>query len=124
LANQEKTLIFFYNAQSGVASMMKDYFHKIFSPETYECNLCALSYDNLGMRREWKKFIEQLSLKTKFKYQDHLEYYSLNSEHPLPALFLQKDGAMHELLNAKEMNLLKDLGSLIEKTKKAIEAHI
>jgi len=43
-------LIFVYNADSGLLNAMKDWAHKIVSPETYPCSLCALTYNNLGMR--------------------------------------------------------------------------
>jgi len=51
-------LIFVYNADSGLLNAMKDWAHKIVSPETYPCSLCALTYDNLGMRRPWREFIK------------------------------------------------------------------
>jgi hypothetical protein len=47
-------LIFVYNADSGILNAIKDLIHKNVSPETYPCSLCAVTYDNLGMKREWK----------------------------------------------------------------------
>ena len=37
------TLVFVYNADSGVFNALADAAHKIFSPRTYACNLCALA---------------------------------------------------------------------------------
>ena len=54
-----KTLIFVYNANAGLFNMMSDYAHKIISPETYECNLCALTYGNLGMKQKWKSLFQR-----------------------------------------------------------------
>lgn len=38
------TLIFVYNAKSGLISAFGDMVHKIVSPATYPCSLCALTY--------------------------------------------------------------------------------
>jgi len=46
LAASKTTKIFVYNADSGPINGLKDYFHKIIKPETYECNLCAVTFGN------------------------------------------------------------------------------
>ena len=38
-------LIFVYNAGSGKLNALFDMAHKIVSPTTYECSLCALTHD-------------------------------------------------------------------------------
>ena len=58
MALTNQTLIFVYNANSSVFSQITDYVHKITSPQTYQCNLFKLTYDNLGMKKEWKTFIQ------------------------------------------------------------------
>ena len=45
-------LIFIYNADSGLFNTVTDIAHKIFSPETYSCNLCALTHDYFTVRDE------------------------------------------------------------------------
>ena len=55
-------LIFIYNADSGIINSIKDFFHKTLRPETYECNLCAVSYGNLAMKSEWKNYINSLGI--------------------------------------------------------------
>ena len=44
-------LIFVYNANGGFFNGFSDYIHKLVSPKTYECSLCAITYDNLGMKK-------------------------------------------------------------------------
>ena len=51
-------LVFVYNARSGLFNALSDAAHKIFSPGTYQCNLCALTHTALGMRGEWRKFLD------------------------------------------------------------------
>ena len=38
-----RTLIFIYNANGGIFSAMADAAHKLVSPETYPCSLCAIT---------------------------------------------------------------------------------
>jgi len=81
-------LIFVYNANSGLLSAMKNWAHKIVSPETYPCSLCALTYDNLGMRRPWREFIKGLGYEVEFLHRDELaEQYGIHDV-PLPATFI------------------------------------
>jgi hypothetical protein len=59
-------LVFVYNADSGVFNTLSDIAHKIFSPETYACNLCALTHTNFGMRGEWKRLLKRLVCPSNF----------------------------------------------------------
>jgi hypothetical protein len=53
--------LFVYNADSGLFNLMSDIAHKVFAPATYPCNLCAFTHSPLGMRREWKSFLDSLA---------------------------------------------------------------
>ena len=65
---REKTqkLIFVYNADSGFLNTLGDFAHKIVRPSTYPCNLCAVTFGNLGMKMEWKKFVNSLDVNLTF----------------------------------------------------------
>ena len=71
--NDKKKLIFIYNANSGVINAAIDYLHKMFSPETYNCSLCSLTYNNFGKIGKWKKFLDSCNYDLVFIYRDHLE---------------------------------------------------
>ena len=49
-------LIFIYNAKSGIGNAFIDWAHKIISPKTYDCNLCSITYNNLGKEISGKNF--------------------------------------------------------------------
>ena len=51
----ESELIFIYNAKSGLVNEFLDFAHKIVSPGTYNCNLCAISYGNFSMKKKRRK---------------------------------------------------------------------
>ncbi|WP_273567857.1 hypothetical protein [Maribacter halichondriae] len=49
-------LIFIYNADSGFRNAIIDGAHKILSPNTYECNLCELTFGAFTENKVWAKF--------------------------------------------------------------------
>ena len=120
LRKMENELIFVYNADSGIMNAVKDYFHKVISPKTYECSLCTLTYDILGMKSEWKKAIKETGIKTIFLHKDELaERYSLSFE--LPVVLLKKGDKIRVLISAEQMNKIRSLNELIEIVNKTIK---
>ena len=105
-------LVFVYNADSGVFNTLTDAAHKIFSPRTYACNLCALTYGAFQMRGEWKEFLEGLGLPLEFLHADELAArYNLNDV-PLPAVFTKGDEGLSVLLSADNINACRTLDEL------------
>jgi len=105
-------LIFVYNADGDLFSKVTDFAHKIFSPSTYACSLCSLTYDNFGIKKEWADFIKDLDADLEFYHKDEFitKYKSLNSE--LPAIFINENGNSRELVDAKTINSFKSLDEL------------
>jgi hypothetical protein len=98
------TLVFVYNANGGLFNTLADVAHKIFSPETYACNLCALTHSNFGMRKEWRQFVESLGGAVEFLHADELkERYGVEGVR-LPVIFSREDESLRELVGAAEIN--------------------
>lgn len=108
------SLIFVYNADSGVFNTLSDIAHKIFSPETYACNLCALTHTNFGMRADWKQFIETLGQPVEFLHGDELKTcYGI--ENPvLPVVFKKTGENLETLLDTEAINECRDVTELKE----------
>ncbi len=105
-------LIFVYNAKSGAVNGLIDIGHKIISPQTYSCSLCALTHGNFSEKKEWKNIRENSGIEMEFLHKDEfLETYKLEAE--LPAVFIS-DCSVKQLISAKELNNLSSLNSLIE----------
>jgi hypothetical protein len=104
-------LIFVYNADSGLFSSITDFAHKILSPSTYQCQLCALTHGNFSIKKEWKSFIETLPLKTVFLYKDEFIRQN-NMVTAFPAVLLSKYGVIVTLLTKKEIENCKSLQEL------------
>lgn len=106
-------LIFVYNADGGLLHMVKDLIHKNVSPETYPCSLCAVTYDNLGMKREWKQFVHGLGREVEFLHRDQLRKTYGIANVQLPAAFTKCMGEMPRLwIDADQMNACASLGDL------------
>ncbi len=107
----KQQLIFIYNADSGLLNSLNDFAHKILSPSTYECHLCALTYGDLSMKEEWKSFIEKLPVKTIFFHKDEfLKTYKITAV--FPAAFIDEDGTVKSFLNKEEIEQCKTLHEL------------
>jgi len=105
-------LIFVYNADSGLLNAMKDWAHKIVSPKTYPCSLCALTYDNLGMRHPWREFVKELEYEVEFLHRDELEEQYGIKDAMLPAAFIQRDGKLDFWLTSETMDACNSLDEL------------
>lgn len=122
----ELKLIFVYNANSGLFSSVTDFAHKILSPSTYQCHLCALTYGNISMKNGWKSFIENLQVQTVFLHKDQFEtqYKTYTS---LPAIFIIVKDTVKEMITKQEIEVCHTLDELkrlvIEKLKEHVQHH-
>jgi hypothetical protein len=119
--DQQSTLIFVYNAASGLFNTMTDIAHKILSPSTYSCNLCAITYGLVTEKEEWREFIEQLEIPVEFLHRDEfeLQYGATQSHYPV---VLKRDGeAINVLLPPEEINCCKDIAELRQLIEVAIQ---
>ncbi|NVZ10502.1 hypothetical protein HW932_14655 [Allochromatium humboldtianum] len=80
-------LLFVYNADSGLFSTLADIGHKLFSPATYTCALCAITHGVLAERAEWPAFIESLGATCEFLHRDQFREQFPQIQDALPAIF-------------------------------------
>ena len=108
-------LLFVYNADGGLLPSLKDLFHKILSPATYPCSLCAVTYGATSMRPEWKEFVRGLPVPVEFLHRDEfLRDYPQWRAQQLPAAFaLTASGELTPFIQAAEMDAA-DLNGLME----------
>lgn len=106
------TLVFVYNADSGVFNTLADAAHKIFSPRTYACNLCALTHGTVRMRGEWRQFLDGLGRPLEFLHADEFaSRYGLKRVE-LPAVFTKDGGGLRVLADAESVNACRTLDDL------------
>ncbi|MBK6264102.1 hypothetical protein JKA74_03555 [Marivirga sp. S37H4] len=110
---KDQQLIFVYNANSGKWNGYMDIMHKILSPQTYACNLCAITYDTFSINKDWAAFKEKTPVKMSFLHKDEWEE-QYNRKDGLPAIFLEEKGSISvwidpETMNRLSLNQLKEL---------------
>lgn len=106
------TLVFVYNADSGVFNALADAAHKIFSPQTYACNLCAITYSAFGMRKPWKEFLDGLDVGKEFLHADELKQRYGRQAVALPAIFKKEGDQLEAWIDAESIALYRDLDDL------------
>ncbi|BAV32896.1 hypothetical protein SCL_0574 [Sulfuricaulis limicola] len=109
---KKPALVFVYNADSGFVSTLLDIGHKIVSPQTYACNLCAITHSTFSMRDEWKNFVAGLGVPVEFLHRDELvERHGLRDV-KLPAIFLKMEDGLKPWISREEIDRCRSLGEL------------
>ena len=110
--NNNSELVFIYNAKSGIINSLIDFTHKVISPDTYECNLCAITYGTFAKKDIWEDYIESLPISSIFTYKDKILDKKLDNV-ILPAVFQKKNDRFIQLISSVELNKLNNLQGLI-----------
>ena len=107
-------LLFVYNADSGFFGAMSDYAHKIISPSTYSCNLCMITYSMMGMKKQWKEFLEEQRREIEFLHKDEFNQSYPDCTHELPAVFIWINNQPVEVISAKKLNTCRTVDDLMQ----------
>ncbi len=101
---------FIYNAKTGVANSLFDLAHKIISPDTYECNLCKITYGAFTENKKFKELKEKYNI-TLWHIDDYEKKYRKESSYPL---IITRDNNQKEIsrIETDEINLLNSVDEL------------
>ncbi len=100
--NQPDALVIVYNADEGLGAALFDAVHKIIRPDTYPCDLCAITYGAVSMRGAWRDWLKAQDFTAEFYHrQDFLRVFPEHADVPLPAI-LRRDGAALSLVLGRE----------------------
>jgi hypothetical protein len=99
-------LIFVYNAEAGFLNGMMDSFHKTLSPDTYECALCAITHGFFTMDKGWRAYLKASPMEAAFFHRKDFAQTYPNATVELPAILLDREGALTELVGAPAMTTL------------------
>ncbi|MBU2995079.1 GTPase [Cellulophaga baltica] len=106
-------LIFVYNANSGKMNAVFDSAHKIFSPKTYSCSLCDITYGIFSENKEWKAFRNSSNLELEFLHKDEfLKDYKTKFSNNLtfPVVLTE---SLDVFISTEELKALKSAENLI-----------
>lgn len=98
-----RRLIFVYNADSGLFNTLADMGHKLLSPQTYPCRLCALTHTLFAMRTQWKRFLEGLPSEPVFLHRDEFIRTYPDLSMNLPAVLVEEGGNLSICLDTGEI---------------------
>lgn len=102
-----------YNANAGIVNALLDGLHKALRPETYPCDLCAVTYGIATVKTDWKLFIQSLEIEPRFLYKDQLQGALAVYQPPFVA---QWDGSMYRIiLSRMEIDARMSVSEFIEK---------
>jgi len=88
-------LVFVYNAEAGLVAGAMDTVHKLVSPATYPCSLCAVTYGLTGMRRRWRDWLAAQPLPAVFHHRaDFRAAFPQAADWPLPLVALARGTAL------------------------------
>lgn len=112
--SDEKKLVFIYNADSGVINLVKDFWKKILRPSSYQCNLCMQTFGAFGMKKDWKKFINNLKIDVEFLHKDEFENnYEITGAN-YPSAYIETESGLELFISQDEMNAVKTIDELKE----------
>ena len=116
-------LVFVYNADSGLFNTLADIGHKIFSPETYSCELCALTHGYFSERREWRAFVESLPLPCEFLHRDEfLRAHPDQQGHRFPVVLHMSENGLQVCLTREDLAACTDLDTLQQAIRRCLPA--
>lgn len=110
-------LIFIYNAKSGKRNALLDAGHKLFSPSTYPCSLCALTYDTFRENSIWKTFRENSNLEMDFLHKDEFESKFPSVKVLYPTVLKLEDHQLTTALTSEILDDIKSVEDLIKRLK-------
>ncbi len=112
-------LVFVYNADSGFINTLIDIGHKAISPQTYECNLCGLTFGLIGEHKQWKKFREESNKEMEFLHRDEFEQkYARKFEYPV---ILKENNDLSVMISQAELNEIQTLDELISQVERLMD---
>ena len=109
-----KTLLFVYNAEGGVLPGMMNFPTKngnILGKDV--CNLSAITYSPVGMKKDWKRFVHDLGIPARFLNRNEFLAETGARLVTFPAILVQTGKDLLMLASSDEINRCRSLEDLI-----------
>lgn len=108
-----RLLIFVFNCDRGNLSAIKDYSQKLSADKAPECPLLTLISSPVGIKKGWKRYIQELRIPARFLYHDEYEEEFGALLTPLPAVFLHYQKTRILVISADELSRVMTVDDLI-----------
>ena len=95
-----RRLVIVYNADAGLIAGALDSLHKLVSPATYPCSLCAVTHGLLTVDSRWRTYLASLDLPADVYHRaDFRDAYPDFADAPLPLVGID-DGGLRVVIDA------------------------
>jgi hypothetical protein len=109
-----QVLIFVFNCDRGNLSAIRDYSQKSVDEKAPECHLLALISSPVGIKKGWKRFVQELGIPSRFLHHDEYEEEFGALLTPLPAVFLHYQKSRSLFISADELSRVMTMEDLID----------
>lgn len=119
----QQRIVFVYNANSGAKNAVLDSMKKVFSPSTYDCKLCEITYGVVAENRTWKKYRQESYHKMTFLHKDEFtkKYASkFGYKFDFPIVLIEGENGLEVLISKGELSELKTPHGLIRLLKERV----
>ena len=113
-------LLFIYNANSGKLNGLFDIGHKLLSPSTYQCSLCALTHDVFKENTTWKNFRAESQFQMEFYHKDEFETKFPTVKLNYPTVLKLEMTQFTTVLTPDILTEISSVDTLIEKLKESL----
>ncbi|WP_299387925.1 GTPase [uncultured Lacinutrix sp.] len=113
-----KTLLFIYNANSGITNTALDIAHKVFSPKTYNCDLCAITFNTFSENKAWKAFRTNSNIIMEFFHIKEFTKAYPDTKYEYPIILYKTRDELSVLISAKQIKNIVSTDALINEIKK------
>ena len=100
-------------ADRGNLSAIRDYTQKLKDDKAPECSLFALISSPVGIKKGWKRYIQELGVPARFLHHDEYEEEFGALLTPLPAVFLHDQKTKSLFISADELGRVMTMDDLI-----------
>ena len=107
-------LVFVYNADASLSSLLTEVAHKLFAPESFECSLCELTYGVVRQKKSWVNFLHTLPCQYEFYLRNRfIKKFPAYAEDVFPCVYSrQNDERLELLVSAEQINSLTSVEQL------------
>lgn len=119
-----KKLIFIYNANSGKHNRLFHVAHKIWSPNTYNCNLCDITFGIFKEKKAWKNFREASQTPMEFLHKNEFsKRYASKFGYKItyPIILAETDFNLEIYISTDELDAIEKAENLIQLIKKRLK---
>jgi hypothetical protein len=110
---QEETILFVCNSDSGVLPEIKNYSSVTATSRADICNLSAIIYSPLGMKKEWKRFIREQKITSRVLDRNEFRAEFGPGITTFPAVLIRSGKGLAVLVSTDELNRCRELEDLI-----------